>query len=411
MKRLIKAFINTVYNLYSFVAGLFYGRSRKNIVIGSWGGMTFSDNSRFLYQYLVQNKDSLGISNVIWVTRDEKLNTKLNRAGYKSCLIGTKESKKWHLKSKIHIICNMFDDSYSFKSDIDTRYSCGARKIQLWHGVGIKACGDLTNRAKKNGSLIRGFLKKHVAPLFSKGLWKKCYFVATSKENERIAIFDYGFKKKKIISGIYPRLCYKPSHFEDEEAIITDIGKKRDNGKVILYLPTFRDADVGYVSPDDIDGFDDWLEKNNYLWIQKSHSISRNQHLNRHGKNFVQLPDWFDINILYDYIDMVISDYSSASSDAVFKNLITLEYCPDYDYYKNDDRGFVADFLDYHVFKPVFDSNKLFYEVDSRFNTAAGSIEKRLQVKEFLFGKKQMSMREFSETIIGKKKKNLERKT
>ena len=402
---IIKAFKNLCYNLYSFFAGLFFRRSKKNVIIGSWGGRNFSDNSRFLYQYLFENKHAFGLNNVVWATRDENIHDELVKNGYSCCLIGTKESKRYHLTSKVHIICNMYSNTLSFEPDIDTKYSCGARKIQLWHGVGIKACGNLSNQAKKKNSVLRNFFRKYLSFLFSEGLWKRCFFVATSEENKRIAIFDYGFSSKKVLIGIYPRLCSKANLLGKEKEILAAIEQKKRTNKIILYLPTFRKNMQSFISPEMIKGFGEWISKNNYIWICKNHAANSKLCSLHSSPNTICLPDDFDVNIIYDYVDMVISDYSSASSDAIFKKIITLEYCPDFDYYKNDDRGFVNEFMNYHIFEPVFHPDNLFSEIDNKIALDPLKISKYDNVKALLFGEHQMTMEEFAKLVIGLKNK------
>lgn len=408
MKKKNNKFKNLLYNIYSFFVGLTLGRTRKNVVLGSWGGMTFSDNSRFLYQYLCDNKKELGLSNVIWATRSKKVFDKLNDNGYTTCLIGTKESKKWHLKSGVHVICNMSSNVLSYEPDIDTRYSCGARKIQLWHGAGIKACGYLTNEGKKISNWKKKLNNSFIYAFFSCGFWKRCFFIAISEENKRIAIYDYGYNPKKVIIGIYPRLCYSPKLFDNEIEIIEKIIGERKEKKIILFLPTFRNDTSSYIPPENIPGFESWLNVNRFYWIKKSHSVDSNSLLAnelRSNTNVLTLPSDFDISIIYDYVDMLITDYSSASTDAIFKNLITLEYCPDFDYYKNQDRGFVDDFSKYHVFGLVKNPALLFEEIEKRISIDLKMIPNHNKTREFLFGKAQISMKTFSELVIGLNKK------
>lgn len=392
--------------MYSLFAGLIVGRNKKTIVIGSWGGKTFSDNSRFLYQFLYEHKTELGLLNVVWATRSKAINDKLNSNGYKSCLIGTPESKKWHLKAGIHIICNLYSDALNLKPDIDTKYSCGAKKIQLWHGAGIKACGYLTNDGKKISKWKKMLKNSLLFSFFSFGNWKNSFFVSISEENKRVAIEDYGYKSKKIILGSYPRLCYYPKLFDDEVDVIDSIKKMHSQGKVILFLPTFRKDNSKYLSPENIPGFYEWLKKNNYFWIKKKHAVDLND-CSKPDSNVsnILILNNIDVNIIIDYVDMVITDYSSVSTDAIYKNKITLEYCPDYDYYIKNDRGFVNDFSKYHVFKPVLDPSLLFNEIDCRINLDPKLIIKHIKTRMFLFGESQMSIMDLSKIIIGLSKK------
>lgn len=405
MIRLTKKIFTKIYtffhNLFIVILGFFYGRSKKCILIGAWGGTKFADNSRFLYQYLFQNKESLGLKRVIWVTREKKVNDLLLGMGYESYLIGTKKSRYWHLKCGVHIICNMMSKTSSFLPDIDVKYSAGAKRVQLWHGVGIKACKYMVSNAKEKKGL-KLFYSKYLSYYFSPGFWENHYFLATSEENKRVTIADHGINPKKIIIAGYPRLTPCLKYTKDEKNIIDKIVSLKDKNKIVLFLPTFRESIKEYTFPQNIDGFDKFLEQNNIIWIQKSHSADVNGNISKHNNRIIALDSKFDINVLYDYIDLVITDYSSASSDAVYKNVLTLEYCPDYENYRNNDRGFVGDFDKYHIFEPVVKKENLFERIIWVLNQDLKSIKKHEEVKKFIFESENSSMDEIF-NIIRKK--------
>ena len=162
---------------------------------------------------------------------------------------------------------------------------------------------------------------------------------------------------------------------------------------------------TGYLSPNQIVGFDSWLKKNDFYWIEKRHSADTNDPVSslHSSSNFLILNHDFDVSILYDHVDMVITDYSSVSTDALYKFVQTLEYCPDYNEYKENDRGFVNDFCKYHVFEPVINSNLLLKEIEKRIKLNPKNTPKYIATRDFLFGETQIQMNHFVEKLIGKK--------
>ncbi len=52
-------------------------------------GEKFADNSRFLFQYLHQEKQELLLKRVIWVTRNKNLKDELSEMGYEVYLCGS----------------------------------------------------------------------------------------------------------------------------------------------------------------------------------------------------------------------------------------------------------------------------------------------------------------------------------
>ena len=56
---------NLIENLGVAIYGIFSPRDKRVVLFGAWMGEKFSDNSRYLFQYIEKNKDELGINTVI----------------------------------------------------------------------------------------------------------------------------------------------------------------------------------------------------------------------------------------------------------------------------------------------------------------------------------------------------------
>lgn len=335
-------------NLRSLFLGLLYGRSQENVIIGAWMGEKFADNSRFLFQYLSDNKQKYGLKNVIWATRNSDVHNLLTSMGYQSCLIGSKDSDIWHLKSGVHILCNTAFPLKKYGTDIDTKFSYGANKIQLWHGVGFKAVGMSSNEAEMTKT--RGVLKKVLdAKCFSifqsLGGWTEAMVVATSPSNGCALQKVIGCRADRILLTGYPRHCQCPKLLPHEEIVIKRITTFKTS---ILYLPTFRTDVSKYYNPLDDKSFVEFLNSNDILWIEKPHSADLHyQNRNSGVNNYISLDSDFDINVVYSFLTVVMSDYSSAIFDAIRLNIPVIMYTPDIDIFKNGDVGFLFDVEDY----------------------------------------------------------------
>ena len=147
MKKVLKFIYVWIQNLCIFLLNLFIWRSKQIWLFGSWMGEKFADNSRFLFQYIDENKKTFGIKKVIWVTKNPDVLNELRLHGYECYLFNSKKSFYYHIKSGVHVICNS-SASKRFCNDIRTNLSFGAKKIQLWHGVGIKAVGNLKSSSR-----------------------------------------------------------------------------------------------------------------------------------------------------------------------------------------------------------------------------------------------------------------------
>jgi CDP-glycerol glycerophosphotransferase (TagB/SpsB family) len=371
-------------------------RDQNVWLFGAWMGETFSDNTRFLYQYLSENKELYGLKKVVWVTRNNETYKILKSMGYNVAKMHSIKSYFYHLYAGVHLICNMYYKTNRYNGDILGNLSYSATKVQLFHGVGIKACGKMRNTNRETKSTIRAMISNRLNSLaiFSPGGWNKCYFLATSNENKRIAKYDYGYTEDKIIVASYPRLCECTRYLNIEETVIANIIKKKNEGNnIILFLPTFREVSKDFIHPFCIKGFTDFVIQNNIFWLEKKHSADINQS-SINISCIHELPSDFDVNVLYPYIDLLITDYSSAASDALFWNKLTLEYCPDFEKYKDDDRGFVAPFSMYHVNDlPVIDAEQLFDAIIDELTNGYG-LEKQIKrdtICSLLFDNQQVS--------------------
>lgn len=346
------------YNLYTIIYTFFRKRDPNIIVIGSWMGKKFSDNSRYLYQYLFENMEKLNIKKVIWITTNNELNNQLNNMGYESYLYNSKESRYWHLKAGIHIVCNAVYEVEKFKSDIDTKYSWGAKKIQLWHGIGMKSVGNSANSNMKSQKkfLHMIYSKSFFAKLCFPGGWNTCYYLCTSVLDIDIHKKIFSCNNKQVFISDYPRNCQCIKYTSNELHIIDKINKFNF---IIIYLPTFRNNYDKYIHPLNNKKIVDFLKKNNILWIEKPHTASSfdysNLFSNDDSNNILLLDSDFDINVLYEYVNIVLSDYSSAVLDGIYKDIPTIMYVPDLNEFKNGDVGLLYDVEEY--FKGIIASN------------------------------------------------------
>ena len=107
-----------------------FRRDMKTVLFGAWFGEKFSDNPRFLFQYLSENRSALGLNRVVWVTRDEAVCETIREMGYEAYMMDSEESLRCHRTAGVHIICNgAADDPANPHADILGRYSTGAVKI------------------------------------------------------------------------------------------------------------------------------------------------------------------------------------------------------------------------------------------------------------------------------------------
>ena len=387
-------FKNIKRNILTILQGIKIKRDPSIWLFGAWMGNRFADNSRFLFQYLAEQGEKYGISEVIWATRSENVYNEVTAMGYKAVIIGTKESNYYHLIAGVHIICN------SAYTDIDSDRSAGAIKIQLWHGVGgCKAVGRL-NRDKT--TIKQTLADIFIWPFYTPGNWHNSYYLASSKENRRIVKGEHGCRDNHIFEAITPRLCPCVKYKPDEIKLIEKIIEIKKNGKkVILYLPTFRTNVGDIIYPLAIKDVQTFIKDNHLLWLQKQHFVASDNLGGFNCDGIVNLSQDFDVNTLYDYIDLLITDYSSAASDAIFHGARTMEYCPDMDDYVSSNRKFVADFSLYHPEKTIIKPEEFLQSLIERLEPMTNQNKNRYQeVKNLLFDSHSNSYDDFMIVLL-----------
>lgn len=350
--KILKKTFTVFLNFLIFLIGLCVFKSKKYVLIGSWMGDRYADNSRYLFDYLFYNKKEAGIKKVIWATRSRTVYAELKANGFDVVLIGTLSSFYYHCKSGIHIICNTSVSSKAFLSDIDSMLSSGAKKVQLWHGNGIKRVpGKDSNR-----NVFYSFARCVSTP----GLWYPQNALYLCKCDLDFAFFDqkFGVKKEKCIDANYPRTDTIVFKTNAEKELLSKI---QQYTKIVIYLPTFRNDYSHFVHPLSNSILLEYLHNNNILWIEKPHLADKQKRSSSHSQseNVIILDEAFDINLIIPQCCVLITDYSSAMLDALFFRKQIIYYVPDYDDYLKNDRGFLMDYDSITISPKIFSISDL----------------------------------------------------
>lgn len=311
-------------------------------------GETFSDNSRFLYQYLHYHSDK----KMIWVTRNDEIVKELSEKGYQVYQMHSAMSYYYHFKAGVHIVCNVPFKTKEHKGDILGELSLFSRRIQLWHGIPLKGIGNISSKKVQNEKVnvirkISSLLKsskiyRHLINVG--GGWDDYTLLATSDLVADIFSEAFGNNKKLCVS-LYPRNCECIEYLSNEKEMLENIKNK----KTILYVPTFREKNTDVLHPLMDANFKEFIRKEEYLWIEKRH-LADSKKFNVDANNDIEeilLPSAFDLNILVPKVDVLITDYSSICFDFIFFNKPVQYFVPDFDFYLLKERGFSLDFEEY----------------------------------------------------------------
>lgn len=201
--------------------------------------------------------------------------------------------------------------------------------IFIWHGTGsIKKLG--MDRPSYN---------------FHEELCNDQYdnvIVASDKECE-IFHSAYNIKEDTFTKIGYPsmdllihnQIDFKNEFFEKYPSLI--------NKKIVIYLPTFRltnDCDgylYGYDYEIDWDDLNDWLSKNNCVFLIKRHPVMLENNIDIITKEYDNIIDVEGISnfSLLVASDLLITDYSTIFNEYLLLDKPIILYCPDLEDYLN----------------------------------------------------------------------------
>lgn len=223
-----------------------------------------------------------------------------------------------------------------------------AKKIQLWHGIGLKKVGLSDAYIKEFDESLPGRLHNAL-----KGNHIKYDAVVSSSAFFTQNKFSKAFKANAFIETGYPRndLFFTEDNNElycigaDETALL-EIHRLREKGyRIILYAPTFRNSGTNAISEGilNIDRLSDFAELQKAVFVFKFHAVSGiNETFQKSGIIPYSAPA--DIQPLLKMTDILITDYSSVYIDFLLldKPVVFLNY--DQEEYARQDRGFILDY-------------------------------------------------------------------
>lgn len=303
-------------------------------VFGSWFGYRYSDNTRYMYEYLL-DKDGV---RPVWITKDKSLIPQISSRGglvyYAYSLRGIWCSLR---AGKAFYVCG--------PSDISEYLVFGAQKIMFWHGIPLKRIlydDDLRYPAGLYGKFFyfRDYLLRSVLP-DKRQSWD--YIVSSSSLVTDRLCSAFSVSSKKILQFGYPR----------QDILFEGGGGKCADAKVILYAPTHRQEGKGDFSALDFFKDFDFFAMDSYFSERKIKFL-----INLHfyhdsapllekvkGLSNISICSSGDIYRVLGSVDVLITDYSSIYIDYLFLGRKIVFYSFDYDEYVAVDRGLYEDYF------------------------------------------------------------------
>lgn len=217
----------------------------------------------------------------------------------------------------------------------------GTKVIQLWHGTGtIKKFGQDVNT---------GYLKR----LEGRANANITHLIVNSPDMKRVYAGAFGVKEDRIYPIGLPKTDELLRRIKKTEAAGRNLDKEYIYGKynipvekkLILYAPTFRDAEAQ--NPRLIELIRELNQQvsGDYCFALRLHPhIARSFQAEELGKNIYQLSFEKDVNTVLLAADLLITDYSSIIYEYCLMERPMIFYAYDYNDFSDQGRGFYYDY-------------------------------------------------------------------
>ncbi|MEZ9590424.1 CDP-glycerol glycerophosphotransferase family protein [Vibrio breoganii] len=350
-------------------------RNRRICVVGSWFGERYSDNSRYLFEFLTINKEKYGIDQVVWATRSKVVEREVISRGFKVVKINSLLSYYYHLRAKYFF----YDQS---ASDIDYALTLGGIRVNLWHGIPLKKVGHYRkDTIGKPDSKIKSFIRSKVD--LNEFILSPSDFISD--------VMKEAFQKD-VILGPYPRNLYLNGEIEsdlsNEERFW--LNKISESGlKTIFYLPTFRDkAEFKFFGMKDLAEMNETVEHINKLGFTlatKLHFAEGSDSSSILPDGVINIPGHVDVYPILKKVDILITDYSSIYFDFLHLDREIIFYPYDLEYYRDEDRGLLFDYDSFTPGVKVNNRHELLSALDNIRSNKINYREGRMKLKTKIF--------------------------
>ena len=335
---------------------VFKKRDKRIWLFGAWSGESYSDNSKYLFEYVVKNLPEV---NAVWITKDISIKKQLQNKNFKCYLFNEKKAVKLRINAKYIFFTNGINDIGTYD------LSQGSVKIALWHGMPLKKMLYASNSLqKRNKNLIR-FLQYIYLKIYNPT--QRSISIATSIKTKELLVKSFELAEKSVYITGQPR-----NDILFDSSIAIKVKRQLShcsNEKFILYMPTWRqfgqndiylDSIIEQLRKDKL--FLSNLERKNIKLYIKPHP-----RINIKGEgcgNIIVLKDLLDIDTqeLLAASDILITDYSSVFIDYALLERPIYFFTPDIEEYKKVGNDLFLSFEQFSEFN-ILDINTLKYVI------------------------------------------------
>jgi len=339
----------------------------KNLwLFGSWFGNTFSDNSKYLYLYVLKNHPEI---KACWVTKNDEVYQTLQKIGLPVIKTNSLKGFFYALKAKVYIMSTSIGDINGYL------YSDKNLGIQLWHGIGIKRIGYSTSF----GSIPPFYeLKKKIFPYMA-NLYKFDIVISTSELWQERFSKAFRIPKDNIPITGQPRcdIFYnkKPEKKDYIQILFTPTHRKQGYGKVNPIIPNFEE----------LERINEFLKGNNAILKMKLHFYDMDKipkNISYSNIKIVKFNPMYDIQEELLSTDILLVDYSGIYFDFLLLDRPVIFTAFDLEDYGKNDQGFYEPFENIAAGKIAKNWDEVLEGIEESINNPNKYKEQRKTVRD-----------------------------
>ena len=317
--------------LHWLVARLPLARDPDLWVFGARSGQGFADNAKYLFLHVAANHPEI---RPVWLSADHAVVADLRAHGYEAYHTRSPRGLRLNLRAGVVLFTHGL-------RDVNLALSGGARAVLLWHGTPLKHISWDSHFPEERLPVRRAHTYAH-----------DVLDRITIPAEAMIPTFVSGLRVNPGVLAVtgYPRNDALATPVPDadigvDSEAVESVEELAADHRILLYLPTFRDAATSAFNMLDVSGLDALLERHDAYLLVKPHPDDPLEPGTLAGDRIRCLPESVDSHTLLPLADALLTDYSSVYFDYLLLDRPVLFYAPDLDRYRAD-RGFYFDYED-----------------------------------------------------------------
>lgn len=354
---------------------------KKNLILfNSWFGNKYTDNTKYIYEYLL-NRDDL---EVYWYTKNKEIYEKLKREG-KPVLLSSQPKAIWkQIRARLLVATIGLDDFNQF-------FLSNCVYLNLWHGIPLKEIEYDIYHFNKPMQQTKAD-KRMIAFLDLLRCGIEEYIVATSETVKDIYIKAFRFQSNQVLDLGQPR----NDVFYDEslrEGINTIVKQIKGDKKAIVYMPTHRHCGRIKLPMSELLDFSkiqELCEMHGYVFLIKKHYYHRSEveDVSEFNNIFDITNEELDPQVLLYEADALITDYSGCYYDYLLLNRPIIFYSFDIKKYLKNERDMYFSYEERIVGPQCLDKNELSIAIEGLLLNATDKFEgKRVSLRDTYYSK------------------------